>query len=56
VLCAPEPPRGPLGFVTWVDNQYAIATPQGKYGFGVIETREPQWMELQGLAISSAVK
>jgi hypothetical protein len=56
VLRAPEPPRGPLGFVAWVDNQYAVATPQGKYGFGVIETGEPQWMELEGLSISSAVK
>ena len=48
---APDPPRGPLGFVAWLDNQYAIATPQGRFGFGVVETTEPQWMELESIDI-----
>jgi hypothetical protein len=51
VLRAPDPPRGPLGFVAWIDNQYAVATPQGKFGFGLVETHEPQWLELQYLNI-----
>lgn len=28
-------PGGPLGLVMWVDNQYAIVTPQGRFGWGV---------------------
>ncbi|MBI3362110.1 MAG: hypothetical protein HY023_13485 [Chloroflexi bacterium] len=49
-LRAPDPPRGPLGFVAWVDNQYAIATPQGRFGFGMVETTEPQWIELESVS------
>lgn len=51
-LRAPDPPRGPLGFVAWVDNQYAVATPQGQFGFGLVETTEPQWMELGSVSIT----
>ena len=51
VLRAPDPPRGPLGFVAWIDNQYAVATPQGRFGFGLIQTGAPQWMELEGVSI-----
>jgi hypothetical protein len=29
VLEAPYAPRGPAGFVAWIDNRYAIVTPQG---------------------------
>jgi hypothetical protein len=51
VLRAPDPPRGPLGFVAWVDNQYAVATPQGRFGFGLIPTHESQWLELETVSI-----
>jgi len=50
-LRSPAPPRGPLGFVTWIDNQYAIASLEGKFGFGLCEVREEQWLELEGLTI-----
>ncbi len=49
-LDAPDPPRGPLGFVAWIDNQYAVATPRGALRFGTIESG-PQWLELDVLRI-----
>ena len=44
-------PRGPLGFVMWLDNQYMVATPQGRLGWGLLEVPERQWMEVDRLAI-----
>ena len=52
-LRAPAPPRGPLGFVLWIDNQYAIASREGKFGFGVCEVKEEQWLEVEDLEITS---
>lgn len=49
-LVAPNPPQGPLGFVAWIDNQYAIATPRGELRFGALDS-EPQWLELASLSI-----
>jgi len=37
VLRAPHPPRGPLGCVAWVDNQFAVATPRGEFRFGTLD-------------------
>jgi hypothetical protein len=50
-LRSPAPPRGPLGFVAWIDNQYAIASREGKFGFGLCEVKEEQWLEIEGLRI-----
>jgi hypothetical protein len=50
VLRAPSPPRGPLGFVAWVDNYRATAA-SGEYQFAYVEVAEPQWMELEIVAI-----
>lgn len=50
-LRSPAPPRGPLGFVTWIDNQYAIASREGKFGFGLCATHDEQWLELEGLKV-----
>jgi len=50
-LRSPAPPRGPLGFVAWMDNQYAIASREGEFGFGLCEVKEEQWLEIQGLRI-----
>lgn len=50
VLAAPQPPAGPLGFVAWIDNQYAIATPRGKLHFGALDC-PPQWLELASVHI-----
>lgn len=51
VLETPFAPRGALGFVAWVDNQYAIVTPQGNFGFGVIKVEQEQTMVLEQVVI-----
>ena len=48
----PHPPRGPLGFVAWIDNQYAVATPRGEFRSGILATG-PQWLELADVTITS---
>lgn len=50
-LRAPHPPRGPLGFVLWIDNQYAIASREGRFGFGLCEVKEEQWLEVEALRV-----
>jgi hypothetical protein len=44
-------PRGPLGFVAWVDNQYAIVTPQGRFGYGVVPLVQDQTLILETIDI-----
>jgi hypothetical protein len=46
---------GPLSFVAWIDNSFAIATPQGRFGFGLVAAPEPQWLEIADLVISGQV-
>lgn len=50
-LTAPAPPAGPLGFVAWIDNQYAVATPRGSFGFGTLASGA-EWLELDALRIT----
>ena len=50
VLSVPEPPGGPLGFVAWIDNQYAVATPRGAFRFGTLASG-PEWVELEYVRI-----
>lgn len=50
VLRSPQPPTRPLGFVAWLDNQYAIATPRGVFRFGTVASG-PQWLELDSISI-----
>ena len=44
-------PRGPLGFVMWLDNQYMVATPQGRFRWGLLDAPGRQWMEVDSLTI-----
>lgn len=53
-LRAPAPPDGPLGFVLWIDNQYAVASRAGRFGFGLCPTAEPQWLEVEALTLTAA--
>jgi hypothetical protein len=53
VLQAPQPPARPLGFVAWLDNQYAVVTPRGAFRFGTV-TSGPQWFELDYVRIEAA--
>src|SRR5579859_832949 len=50
-LCSPMSSRKPLGFVMWIDNQYAIASADGHFGFGVRPIAEPQWLEVEELRL-----
>lgn len=42
---------GPLGFVAWVDNQYAVVTPQGNFGMGVVPLEQSQTLRLEYIQI-----
>jgi hypothetical protein len=44
-------PRPPLGLVIWIDNQYAVASPEGGFRFGTLKTDEEQWLEVEDLVI-----
>jgi hypothetical protein len=45
-------PKGPLGLVIWIDNQFAAFTPDGKIQAGTEENPAPAWMEIADLEIS----
>ena len=42
-----------LGFIAWIDNQYAIVTPQGRFGWGRLELPARQSLILRGLRIDA---
>jgi hypothetical protein len=44
-------PHPPLGFIVWIDNQYAAFTPEGKIAFGVLEG-SAEWLEIENIVIS----
>jgi hypothetical protein len=46
-----RPPHGPLGFVAWVDSQWAIVTPHGRLGWGLLDVATPQWLDLAHIRI-----
>jgi hypothetical protein len=52
LLDAPSP-RGPLGFVMWLDNQYLVATPWGRFRWGLLDVEDRQWMEIDRLSIET---
>ena len=51
VLRTEHPPRAPLGFVAWVDNQYAVATPERGLRFGTLPTAAEQTLDLYQASI-----
>lgn len=53
VLKVPHPPSVPLGFVAWMDNQIAVARPDGEYRFGLEPVPGRQWLELDHVEIES---
>lgn len=54
LLQTPHSPRGPLGFVCWLDNQYMVATPRGRFAAGVLSTAGEQWLEVAELDIKQS--
>ncbi len=47
----PIAPRGRLGVVLWIDNQYMAFPPNGKLHFGTLENPEA-WLELDHIAVT----
>jgi hypothetical protein len=45
-------PSGPLGFVTWIDNQFAVASPSGGLRFGVLPTDTDQSLSRRDLVLA----
>lgn len=47
-LCLETPvsPRGRLGLVIWIDNQYAALDPDGSLKYGTLETSGETWLEV----------
>ena len=54
ILQVPRPPDPPLGFVAWIDNQYAIISPGTGVRFGVLPVLEPQFLELADLVLEDS--
>lgn len=52
LLDTTQTPSGPLGFVCWMDNQYLIATPRGRFASGTLSPSHEQWLEITDLTIT----
>jgi hypothetical protein len=46
ILQTSPSPVPPLGFLVWMDNQYAAWTPDGRFQSGMLENREA-WLEIR---------
>ncbi|GJM40492.1 MAG: hypothetical protein DHS20C20_07740 [Ardenticatenaceae bacterium] len=49
----PFSPRGPLGFVCWIDNQYMVVTGNGRFRWGTLAVTLPQFLEIDDLHIGT---
>jgi hypothetical protein len=54
ILETSNQPTGPLGFVLWIDNQFAVASPSKGFHFGTTKTRGEEWLEVQIIDLSSS--
>lgn len=52
VLHVPHVPPGPLGFIAWVDNQYAVVTPQGQFSFGLVDVPRQETLILERVTLA----
>ena len=52
VLETDAAPRGPAGFIAWMDTRWAVITPQGNIGFGLTPVDEPQSLQLDSVHIT----
>jgi hypothetical protein len=51
VLQTPHSPRGPLGFVCWLDNQFMVLTSRGRVNAGILPVPQPQWLDVKNVVI-----
>ncbi|MCO6451979.1 MAG: hypothetical protein J5I90_14445 [Caldilineales bacterium] len=54
VLAEAPSPRGPLGLVMWMDNQYMTVTTQGRFRSGLLASRDTRWLELGNVVIETS--
>ncbi len=50
ILHAPAP-HGSLCCVLWIDNQYAIIEPRGRFGWGLLDAPAAQWLDIDWLIL-----
>ncbi|MEZ4641377.1 MAG: hypothetical protein R3E31_01310 [Chloroflexota bacterium] len=48
----PFSPRGPLGFVCWLDNQYMVAQVNGRFASGTLPLSATQYMDVRELHVT----
>lgn len=53
MLAYDRSPRGPLGFVMWLDNQSLVITPWGGFRYRRLAAPGVQWMEVDSLSIET---
>jgi hypothetical protein len=53
VLQSQASPRGRMGLVIWIDNQYAAFPPSGRLAYGTLENREPAWIEVKEIQVEA---
>ncbi|MHC1785422.1 MAG: hypothetical protein AB9891_22185 [Anaerolineaceae bacterium] len=46
-------PRGKLGALLWIDNQYAGITSNGNFQAGLLENSQPAWLEIKDWHITT---
>ena len=51
VLTSSVSPTGKLGFVCWIDNQYLVATGNGRFRWGTLPLTSPQSLQIRNLQI-----
>ncbi len=49
-------PAGPLGLVIWLDNQYLQFAPWGYFRWGLVAKKDPQWLEVDWLAVDKVAE
>ncbi|TMC58115.1 MAG: hypothetical protein E6J26_05460 [Chloroflexi bacterium] len=52
ILSTPMAPRGPLGFVAWIDNSM-LRLREGEFAFANLAVAEREWLELSEVRIES---
>lgn len=45
-------PKALLGFVLWIDNQYAAFPPTGQIQYGMLANTKPAWIEIADLTVN----
>jgi hypothetical protein len=54
-LRSPYSPRGRLGAVLWIDNQFMVVRPQGSFSYGQLALSDSQVMIVRNLVLKSAI-